>query len=143
MGSRQWSRAEFHTCVTNPRRVIAPMEIAVPMVEVDGERTLWPPAFANSEGMVVTPLRACARKWLSYCRSTGSSVAHDKSSHLWDMADLNGVMGRLPKLEKDRIPLLDNSHVAMRVNLMRIHGGLCAGLSRSSGHDVIACQGAA
>ena len=44
--------------------------------------------------------------------------AHDKSSHLWDMADLNGVSeSRFPKLEKTRIPLLDDTHVAMSVNL--------------------------
>jgi formate dehydrogenase major subunit len=45
-------------------------------------------------------------------------IAHDKSSHFWDMADLNGVSeSRFPKMERDRIPLLDDSHVAMSVNL--------------------------
>ena len=34
------------------------------------------------------------------------------------MADLNGVTeSRFPKLEEGRIPLLDDSHVAMSVNL--------------------------
>ena len=36
-------------------------------------------------------------------------VAHDKSSHMWDMAAMNGVeASRFPKLEDGRIPLLAN-----------------------------------
>ena len=44
--------------------------------------------------------------------------AHDKSSHFWEMADEQGVSeSRYPKIEKTRIPLLDDSHIAMSVNL--------------------------
>ena len=94
-----------------------------------------------SEGMVVTTNSAraeTARKMvveMLLADQPEKDVAHDKSSHLWDMADLNGVSrSRLPKLEKDRIPLLDDSHLAMRVNLDAcIQCGLCVRPVRSSG----------
>ena len=64
------------------------------------------------------------------------AVAHDQSSHLWDMAELNGVSeSRFPKLEDGRIPLLDDSHVAMSVNLDGLHSvwAVRAGLPRGPG----------
>jgi formate dehydrogenase major subunit len=70
--------------------------------------------------------------------------AHDKSSHLWDMAELNGVSeSRLPKLEEGRIPLLDDSHVAMSVNLDAcISCGLCVRACREvQVNDVIGMAG--
>ncbi|WGI22613.1 formate dehydrogenase subunit alpha [Amylibacter sp. IMCC11727] len=95
------------------------------MVEVDGERTLVASCIRKpSEGMVVkseSNRAQTARKMVMemlVADQPERDVAHDKSSHFWDMADLNGVTAsRFPKLEKDRIPLLDDSHVAMSVNL--------------------------
>lgn len=95
------------------------------MVEIEGERVLAASCIREpSEGMVVTTNNAraeSARKMvmeLLVADQPKQDEAHDKSSHLWDMADLNGVSeSRFPKLEKTRIPLLDDTHVAMSVNL--------------------------
>jgi len=121
------------------------------MVEVDGERTLVASCIREpSDGMVVTTNSAraeTARKMvveMLLADQPEKDVAHDKSSHLWDMADLNGVsQSRLPKLEKDRIPLLDDSHVAMRVNLDAcIQCGLCVRACREvQVNDVIGMSG--
>ena len=121
------------------------------MVEVDGERTLVASCIREpSDGMVVTTNSAraeTARKMvveMLLADQPEKDVAHDKSSHLGDMADLNGVSrSRLPKLEKDRIPLLDDSHVAMRVNLDAcIQCGLCVRACREvQVNDVIGMSG--
>ncbi|WIY26324.1 formate dehydrogenase subunit alpha [Parasedimentitalea psychrophila] len=95
------------------------------MVEIEGERTLAASCIREPvEGMVVTtnnPRATNARKMvmeLLVADQPKQEEAHDKSSHLWDMAALNGVSdSRFPKLEAGRIPLLDDSHVAMSVNL--------------------------
>ncbi|MVO17073.1 formate dehydrogenase subunit alpha [Parasedimentitalea huanghaiensis] len=95
------------------------------MVEIEGERVLAASCIREpSEGMVVTTNNARAegaRKMvmeLLVADQPKQEEAHDKSSHLWDMAELNGVSeSRFPKLEKARIPLLDDTHVAMSVNL--------------------------
>lgn len=95
------------------------------MVEIEGERVLAASCIREpSEGMVVTTNSAraeTARKMvveMLLADQPEREQAHDRSSHLWDMADLNGVtVSRLPSLEKERIPLLDSSHVAMSVNL--------------------------
>jgi len=71
-------------------------------------------------------------------------VAHDKSAHLWDMAEANGIdQSRFPKLEEGRIPLLDDSHVAMSVNLDAcIQCGLCVRACREvQVNDVIGMAG--
>ena len=104
------------------------------MVEVEGERTLVASCIREaSDGMVVTTNSARAsnaRKMvveMLLADQPEREASHDKSSHLWDMAELNGVSeSRLPTMEADRIPLLDDSHVAMRVNLDAcIACGLC------------------
>jgi len=95
------------------------------MVEIEGERVLAASCIREpAEGMVVTtnnPRAENARKMvmeLLVADQPKQEEAHDKSSHLWDMAALNGVSeSRFPKLEKARIPLLDDTHVAMSVNL--------------------------
>ncbi|TLP59262.1 formate dehydrogenase subunit alpha [Parasedimentitalea maritima] len=95
------------------------------MVEIEGERVLAASCIREpAEGMVVTTNNARAegaRKMvmeLLVADQPKQEEAHDKSSHLWDMAELNGVSeSRFPKLEKARIPLLDDTHVAMSVNL--------------------------
>ncbi|MEL6691305.1 MAG: molybdopterin-dependent oxidoreductase, partial [Pseudomonadota bacterium] len=69
-------------------------------------------------------------------------VSHDKSSHFWDMAE-GTEAPRFPKLEEGRIPLLDDSHVAMSVNLDAcIQCGLCVRACREvQVNDVIGMAG--
>ena len=121
------------------------------MVEIEGERTLAASCIREpSEGMVVTTNNAraeSARKMvmeLLVADQPEKEQAHDKSSHLWDMAELNGVKeSRFPKLEEGRIPLLDDSHVARSVNLDAcISCGLCVRACREvQVNDVIGMAG--
>ncbi|WP_299500935.1 formate dehydrogenase subunit alpha [uncultured Roseobacter sp.] len=121
------------------------------MVEIEGERTLAASCIREpSEGMVVTTNSARAegaRKMvveMLLADQPEQEVAHDKSSHLWEMAVLNGVSeSRFPKLEEGRIPLLDDSHVAMSVNLDAcIQCGLCVRACREvQVNDVIGMAG--
>jgi formate dehydrogenase major subunit len=71
-------------------------------------------------------------------------VAHDKSAHLWAMADATEVsISRFPKMAEGRIPLLDDSHIAMSVNLDAcIQCGLCVRACREvQVNDVIGMSG--
>ncbi|MEP2640906.1 formate dehydrogenase subunit alpha [Roseobacter sp.] len=121
------------------------------MVEIEGERTLAASCIREPvDGMVVTTNSARAenaRKMVVEMLVTDQpeqDVAHDKSSHLWDMAAVNGVThSRFPKLEDGRIPLLDDSHVAMSVNLDAcIQCGLCVRACREvQVNDVIGMSG--
>ena len=121
------------------------------MVEVAGERTLVASCIREPvEGMVVTTdshRAKSARKMvveMLLADQHERDAAHDKSSHLWDMAEANGVTeSRLPTLEAERIPLLDDSHVAMRVNLDAcIQCGLCVRACREvQVNDVIGMAG--
>jgi formate dehydrogenase major subunit len=95
------------------------------MVEIEGERVLAASCIrAPAEGMVVNSQNArakTARKLVMELLVTDQpekDVAHNRSSHLWNMATDQGVeSSRFPKLAADHVPLLDDSHVAMRVNL--------------------------
>ncbi|MFT4794880.1 MAG: formate dehydrogenase major subunit [Paracoccaceae bacterium] len=121
------------------------------MVEIDGERTLAASCIREpAPGMVVTTNSAratSARKMIVELLVTDQparDVAHDKSSHLWDMADATEVSAsRFPKLAEGRIPLLDDSHVAMSVNLDAcIQCGLCVRACREvQVNDVIGMAG--
>ncbi|OAN96051.1 formate dehydrogenase subunit alpha [Sulfitobacter geojensis] len=121
------------------------------MVEIEGERTLAASCIREpSEGMVVVTNNAratSARKMvveLLMADQPDADVAHDKSSHLYDMVALNDVgESRFPKLEEGRIPLLDDSHVAMSVNLDAcISCGLCVRACREvQVNDVIGMSG--
>ncbi|WP_456391313.1 formate dehydrogenase subunit alpha [Profundibacter sp.] len=121
------------------------------MVEIEGERTLAASCIRTpSAGMVVStdsPRAKTARKMVIEMLVTDQpeqSVAHDKSSHFRDMAALTGVTdSRLPKLETTRIPLLDDSHIAMRVNLDAcIQCNLCVRACREvQVNDVIGMAG--
>ncbi|UOA30757.1 Putative formate dehydrogenase [Sulfitobacter sp. DSM 110093] len=121
------------------------------MVEIEGERVLAASCIREpAEGMVVTTNNARAenaRKMvmeLLLADQPAQDVAHDKSSHMRDMAALSGVeSSRFPKLERDRIPLLDDSHVAMRVNLDAcIQCNLCVRACREvQVNDVIGMAG--
>ncbi len=121
------------------------------MVEIEGERTLAASCTREPQaGMVVTTNSARAenaRKMvveMLMADQPERDVAHDKSAHLWDMAEANGISeSRFPKLEEGRIPLLDDSHVAMSVNLDAcIQCGLCVRACREvQVNDVIGMSG--
>ncbi len=121
------------------------------MVAIEGERTLAASCIREpSEGMVVTtdqPRETQARRMvmeLLVADQPAQDVAHDKSSHLWDMADGQTVSeSRFPPKAPDHIPLLDDSHVAMSVNLDAcIQCGLCVRACREvQVNDVIGMAG--
>jgi formate dehydrogenase major subunit len=121
------------------------------VVEVEGERTLAPSCCrVPSPGMVVHTQSAraqAARKMvveLLVADQPARPEAHDRSSHLWQMADAVGVAeSRFPPIEPARIPLLDDSHVAMQVNLDAcIQCGLCVRACREvQVNDVIGMAG--
>jgi formate dehydrogenase major subunit len=121
------------------------------VVEIEGERTLAASCIRKpAPGMVVhsqSPRAQAARKMvleLLLADQPPREAAHDRSSHLWDMAAATGVAGsRFPKLEPARIPLRDDSHVAMRVNLDAcIQCGLCVRACREvQVNDVIGMAG--
>ena len=121
------------------------------MVEIEGERVLAASCLREpTEGMVVntaTPRATAARKMvleLLVADQPEQAAAHDRSSHLWDMAADAGVQtSRFPTMDAGRIPLLDDSHVAMRVNLDAcIQCGLCVRACREvQVNDVIAMAG--
>ncbi|WP_400085287.1 formate dehydrogenase subunit alpha [Yoonia sp. R78084] len=121
------------------------------MVAIEGERTLAASCIREpSEGMVVTtdqPREKQARRMvmeLLVADQPAQEVAHDKSAHLWDMAAKQDVSeSRFPKADPDHIPLLDDSHVAMSVNLDAcIQCGLCVRACREvQVNDVIGMAG--
>ncbi len=121
------------------------------MVEIEGERALAASCIRTpSDGMVVrtdTARAETARKTvmeLLLADQPEQPAAHDRSAHLWDMAAAQGVAeSRFPKLEAARIPALDDSHVAMRVNLDAcIQCGLCVRACREvQVNDVIGMAG--
>ncbi|TFL20213.1 formate dehydrogenase subunit alpha [Jannaschia formosa] len=121
------------------------------MVEIEGERVLAASCIREPlDGMVVRTdsRRAKASRdmviEMLLADQPERPAAHDRSSHLWDMAEASGVMAsRLPTMDADRIPLLDDSHVAMRVNLDAcIQCGLCVRACREvQVNDVIGMAG--
>ena len=121
------------------------------MVAIEGERTLAASCIREpSEGMVVTtdqPREKQARRMvmeLLVADQPAQDVAHDKSAHLWDMAAKQNVSeSRFPKADPNHIPLLDDSHVAMSVNLDAcIQCGLCVRACREvQVNDVIGMAG--
>ncbi|MFA8441584.1 formate dehydrogenase subunit alpha [Yoonia sp.] len=121
------------------------------MVAIEGERTLAASCIREpSEGMVVTtdqPREKQARRMvmeLLVADQPAQEVAHDKSAHLWDMAATQDVSeSRFPQKDLDHVPLLDDSHVAMSVNLDAcIQCGLCVRACREvQVNDVIGMAG--
>ncbi|GAB4383973.1 formate dehydrogenase subunit alpha [Albidovulum sp.] len=121
------------------------------VVEVEGERVLAASCCrAPAAGMVVRTDSPRARKArgmvmeLLLADQPERDRAHDRSAHLWRMAEVTGVAeSRFPPLEEERIPLLDDSHVAMRVNLDAcIQCGLCVRACREvQVNDVIGMAG--
>ncbi len=121
------------------------------MVAIEGERNLAASCIREpAEGMVVTtdqPREKQARRMvmeLLVADQPEQAVAHDKSSHLWDMAETQDVHeSRFPTKDAAHIPLLDDSHVAMSVNLDAcIQCGLCVRACREvQVNDVIGMAG--
>ncbi|MFY0690346.1 MAG: formate dehydrogenase subunit alpha [Paracoccaceae bacterium] len=119
------------------------------MVEVEGERTLVASCIREAaDGMVVQTETERAEKARALVAellvADQPEKAHDASSHFWDMAEANGVSeSRFPKMEPDHVPLLDDSHVAMSVNLDAcIQCGLCVRACREvQVNDVIGMAG--
>ncbi|MEM9249838.1 MAG: formate dehydrogenase subunit alpha [Pseudomonadota bacterium] len=119
------------------------------VVEIEGERTLAASCIREaSDGMVVHSASERAEKSramvMELLQTDQPDTAHDASSHFRDMADLTGVSeSRFPAKEPERIPLLDDSHVAMRVNLDAcIHCNLCVRACRETQvNDVIGMAG--
>ena len=121
------------------------------MVEIEGERTLAASCIREpAEGMVVHSASAratAAQKMvveLLLADQPAREGAHDRSSHLWEVAAASGVTdSRFPALAPDRVPLLDDSHVAMHVNLDAcIQCGLCVRACREvQVNDVIGMAG--
>lgn len=104
------------------------------MVEIDNERILAASCIRTPmEGMSVrtdTVRAQKARKMvveLLVSDQPDQDRAHDQSSHFWQTAASLGLSrGRFPRIEHHRLPILDGSHSAMRVNLDAcIHCGLC------------------
>ena len=121
------------------------------MVEIEGERVLAASCIRTpTEGMVVNtqnPRASKARKMVVELLAADQPErieAHDKSSHFWKMADEQGVgESRFPRVAIDRVPLLDDSHLAMKVNLDAcIHCNLCVRACREvQVNDVIGMSG--
>ncbi len=119
------------------------------MVEVEGERVLVASCIRPvAEGMVVKTGSARAEKArrlvVELLAADQPDEPHDRSSHFRDMAVANGVLeSRFPRVETERVPLLDDSHVAMRVNLDAcIHCNLCVRACREvQVNDVIGMAG--
>jgi formate dehydrogenase major subunit len=121
------------------------------MVEIDGERVLAASCIRKPlDGMVVHTATERADKArrlvmeLLLADQPDREEARDRSSHLWAMADQQAVTtSRFPARPAQEIPLLDASHVAMRVNLDAcIHCNLCVRACREvQVNDVIGMAG--
>ena len=121
------------------------------MVEIEGERVLAASCIRTpTEGMVVnsqTERSVNARKVvveMLLADQPEQSSAHDRSSHFWSMAEMQNVSeSRFPKIEIERVPLIDASHLAMSVNLDAcIHCNLCVRACREvQVNDVIGMSG--
>ncbi|MDG2474231.1 MAG: formate dehydrogenase subunit alpha [Paracoccaceae bacterium] len=121
------------------------------MVEIEGERVLTASCVRKpTDGMVVKvsgdrpeKARATVLELLIGDQPTHKN-AHDKSSHLWKTAKAQGIeTSRFPKIDSAQIPLLDDSHVAMNVNLDAcIQCNLCVRACREvQVNDVIGMAG--
>ncbi len=119
------------------------------MVEIEGERVLAASCIRPvQDGMVVNTVSERAEKSralvVELLAADQPDQPHDASSHFLDMAALNGVSeSRFPARDACHVPLLDDSHVAMSVNLDAcIHCNLCVRACREvQVNDVIGMAG--
>ncbi|MGF1501016.1 MAG: formate dehydrogenase subunit alpha [Paracoccaceae bacterium] len=121
------------------------------MVEIEGERTLAASCIRQPrEGQVVRTRSDRAAKARSLVMELlladqpARETAHDRSSHLWRMAEAQDLeASRFPAKDPATVPLLDASHMAMSVNLDAcIHCNLCVRACREvQVNDVIGMAG--
>ena len=119
------------------------------MVEIEGERVLAASCIRSvSEGMVVKSeserAKTARATVIELLVADQPELAHDSSSHFWDMVEATGVEeSRFPTRDQTTVPLLDDSHVAMKVNLDScIHCNLCVRACREvQVNDVIGMGG--
>ncbi len=121
------------------------------MVEIEGERVLAASCIRKpADGMKVFSNSERAKNArdmvleLLLTDQPAREKSPDRSSHLWKQSEIEGItQSRFPKVEIDKIPLLDNSHVAMSVNLDAcIHCNLCVRACRDvQVNDVIGMSG--
>src|SRR6056300_886639 len=119
------------------------------MVEIEGERVLAASCIRPvQDGMVVNTASERAEKSralvVELLAADQPDQPHDASSHFLDMAALNGVSeSRFPARDACHVPLLDDSHLAMSVNLDAcIHCNLCVRACREvQVTDVIGMSG--
>ena len=120
------------------------------MVEIEGERTLAASCIRRpTPGMTVktgSDRAMRARKGvleLLLADQPARSAAHDASSEFWRWADDAGLEASRYPQRSEGVPLLDASHVAMRVNLDAcIHCNLCVRACRDvQANDVIGMAG--
>ncbi|MGF1551112.1 MAG: formate dehydrogenase subunit alpha [Paracoccaceae bacterium] len=121
------------------------------MVAVEGERGLVASCIREAkDGMVVSTTDAKAERSrklvmeLLLADQPERETAHDRDSHLWAMAERQGVeTSRFPARPAHEVPLQDASHKAMRVNLDAcIHCNLCVRACREvQVNDVIGMAG--
>ena len=140
-----------HLCHSDRKGYRADGNCRACMVEIDGERVLAASCIRQPRpGMVVKTQSAraeSARKAvieLLLADQPARENAHDAASHFWAMADAQGISeSRYPAVEPACVPLLDDSHVAMRVNLDAcIHCNLCVRACREvQVNDVIGFAG--
>ncbi|WP_443644814.1 formate dehydrogenase subunit alpha [Candidatus Ponderosibacter sp. Uisw_141_02] len=119
------------------------------MVEIEGERVLAASCIRPvQDGMVVNTASERAEKSralvVELLAADQPEQPHDASSHFLDMVALNNVSeSRFPARDACHVPLLDDSHVAMSVNLDAcIHCSLCVRACREvQVNDVIGMAG--
>ena len=138
-----------HLCHRDAKGYRADGNCRACVVEIEGERVLAASCSRRpAEGMKVSTesarARTARRMVVELLMADQPEVAHDASSHLGRMANAAGVEdSRFPRIEPPRVPLLDASHVAMRVNLDAcIQCGLCVRACREvQVNDVIGMGG--
>ena len=119
------------------------------MVEIEGERVLAASCVRTvQDGMVVNTATERAKKSralvIELLAADQPEISHDTSSHFSQMSAMNGIEeSRFPAREVCHVPLLDDSHVAMSVNLDAcIHCNLCVRACREvQVNDVIGMAG--
>lgn len=119
------------------------------MVEIEGERVLAASCVRSVQNdMVVKTASERAIKSraliIELLAADQPEISHDASSHFSLMSLMNGVSeSRFPPREACHVPLLDDSHVAMSVNLDAcIHCNLCVRACREvQVNDVIGMAG--
>jgi formate dehydrogenase major subunit len=121
------------------------------MVEIKGERVLAASCIRRpAPDMEVSTASERAKKArrmvmeLLVADQPPREAARDRSSHLWEMADAQGIAAsRFPARPADTVPAPDRSHVAMAVSLDAcIHCNLCVRACREvQVNDVIGMAG--